>query len=593
MSNEEIKLVGLFPDDSIDGHIKLRDMRVLLEDSLQLAQFYKALTEYLADDGYNMHDTSLLISTRYLFPILSKKTILEKISKNINGQSTSTNVDIIKAAIIIHLRRFLTYDEITKALVSYSLSEKDRMEKFIPYDVKTLSNTLKAAGRCISEKILKFWISHCSKYFKRNIDGLITPDEYLFLFCNTYDRQDTLNKLPRVALRIDKEIETNLFSLEQNISKDPFLERRLQNLIDADVENTRIRIEGLGGADYKKRTSVATLLSSPRDRKTQNAKKVKLGQNAVDYDEFRKALRNQAVFNEIKSTLTTANTLLNSARLGARLPEYLSTQRGTLGPDLRQMVKSSDINEDDLTTFNPSPKSKSGALRVPFSKSLRLKSASKSSRGVEILDSHRSLSRHGSYKSLNHKNSRSRPTTAASHRHSQGSSSRLTKAYREAYHHDVLMERMNNLVDYELSSYESQCSSRGHSYRKDGGRVWSANKALRADLGDVSEGFEGFWTSGAGTKRSAEFGDGSSSARMGVNLSGFSITDRKLTSARKRDRSKHSVGLTIVSNSERSQLASTADQSSTRRSHSGLIKSGRPASGKPRFGWSKMRPELF
>lgn len=168
-----------------------------------------------------------------------------------------------------------------------------------------IKRVLRSINRFIPDKILTLWLERNQPFLSHT--KVLTPNEFLFLVCNTRDRAEALAELPYSARTLARDPGNKTFFLDETVKFRTAPERWLQR--HADQTNDYDRLIYVGAR--------APLRTKAAHQKTD--KQTVVNKTKEELDEFKQALRNPKLIGEIKQALAESQHQLNTARLSGRL----------------------------------------------------------------------------------------------------------------------------------------------------------------------------------------------------------------------------------------------------------------------------------
>ena len=168
-----------------------------------------------------------------------------------------------------------------------------------------IKRVLRSINRFLPDRILTLWLERNQPFLSHT--KILTPNEFLFLVCNTRDRAEAIAELPYGERTLARDTGNKTFFLDETVKFNTAPERWLQR--HADQTNDYNRLVYVG-PDAPVRTKAA---NQKTDKQTV-ANKTK-----EELDEFKQALRNPKLIGEIKAALAESQHQLNTARLSGRL----------------------------------------------------------------------------------------------------------------------------------------------------------------------------------------------------------------------------------------------------------------------------------
>lgn len=196
-------------------------------------------------------------------------------------------------------------DVIHRCLLASNIDQHKFFADGVLLEKDNIKRVLRSINRFIPDKILTLWLERNQPFLSHT--KVLTPNEFLFLVCNTRDRAEAIAELPYGARTLARDPGNKTFFLDDTVKFRTAPERWLQR--HADQVNDYDRLVYVG-AKAPARTKAA---NQKTDKQTV-ASKIK-----EELDEFKQALRNPKLIGEIKQALAESQHQLNTARLSGRL----------------------------------------------------------------------------------------------------------------------------------------------------------------------------------------------------------------------------------------------------------------------------------
>ena len=122
-------------------------------------------------------------------------------------------------------------------------------------------------NKTMSEKILNLWIQKFKDHLEHK--NYIQTPEFLYLLCNTFNKLDILDKLPRLPFVIKRDhANFNLFSVEQELLKKNWdLDVKIQNHFNSIYFPSKAILESRDIANKKKEKQINQKQVSKKEEK--------------------------------------------------------------------------------------------------------------------------------------------------------------------------------------------------------------------------------------------------------------------------------------------------------------------------------------
>ncbi|EGR31561.1 hypothetical protein IMG5_106940, partial [Ichthyophthirius multifiliis] len=160
----------------------------------------------------------------------------------LNNMYTSQSIKIIESSIIIFLKGLLKLEEIRNAVLIFVLKEMEHQTTGLPLNEDVINNLLMKINKVISQDILKEWIKKCSEIVEYK--GIIQIHEFLYLVCNTVQRHQFIDKIPKIPMDIERD-KYGLFKIESakaSTQKNP--DAKIQNHMKYQYNLEKMVFEG-------------------------------------------------------------------------------------------------------------------------------------------------------------------------------------------------------------------------------------------------------------------------------------------------------------------------------------------------------------
>ncbi|EAR93576.3 hypothetical protein TTHERM_00427420 (macronuclear) [Tetrahymena thermophila SB210] len=309
MDREDFTVYGIQNPKEFQGYIKLQDLEALCCQYLEVQPMYKAIKE-IYETNYNEDEPiqpTQKLDAQHVFQIIRSAKFIERTPRFLNNMYTSQSVKIIEASIIIFIRNLLKLNEIRDAMLIFVLKEMEHQTIGLPLNEEVITGLLWKINKTISNDILKEWIKRCNDIIQYK--GVIQVHEFLYLVCNTINRHEYIEKIPKIQMDIERD-KFGIFKIEAaqaSTQKNP--DEKIQNYMKYQYNMEKMIFDG------------RTL--QKKDEYYQQKRKNKMDQIMKSDDnfqqEFRKMLRDQELYEEIKIRLRNANQLINQAKINGRL----------------------------------------------------------------------------------------------------------------------------------------------------------------------------------------------------------------------------------------------------------------------------------
>lgn len=153
-----MRIVGIIPDRDLDERITLKELKLIVFESLQLGPMYQPLVDILHKTGRVEND---FVEFKDICNTLQSTDFLKTTPLFVNHRETYANIRLIITAIIITRKMYLTTDEIRHGISAYTLISRECKSEFLPLFVEKIIKAFRLVNKTISEVVLKKWYEHC------------------------------------------------------------------------------------------------------------------------------------------------------------------------------------------------------------------------------------------------------------------------------------------------------------------------------------------------------------------------------------------------------------------------------------------------
>ena len=220
MDEEILKLICPVPFSLMDSKISIEETQCIIRNSLSV--LLTQLDSYLP--SINLHFSSKFpkrsqIPIQELFKVLDSQDFWSSIrpvtsTQLVNGYNTLTNINLIKSSVFLISTKKSTATLIEKFFLSFQLADP-KLKSKLPLSSDFLFKTFSLSNRFLPRRLIQLWINKNSWALASKLE--IHPNEFLFLACNTFDRNMLMEKyMPRLDLRSDDK-KDGLFRIKDNL----------------------------------------------------------------------------------------------------------------------------------------------------------------------------------------------------------------------------------------------------------------------------------------------------------------------------------------------------------------------------------------
>lgn len=204
-----------------------------------------------------------------------------------------------------------------------------------------LFRSFNLSGRYMHKNLISAWLVHNKDLLTDS--KTLTPDEYLILASNTFDKQKLIqDRVPKVRMHNTKDSKTGVFLIE-DVSKKPDFDYKLDQIMSSYKQN-------LIDFDYTYSKNSLIYEKNPQGRK----KMLKMLETK-SLKEFQGYLRDPELIKKLRETLNSASNLLTRTRINSENFSYLNYRDSTgYINNMANIIKSNGRSESDLG-FNARP----------------------------------------------------------------------------------------------------------------------------------------------------------------------------------------------------------------------------------------------
>jgi len=248
----------------------------------------------------------------------------------------------------------------------HQMKEFERLSTGIPCDPEIIHSILWIAERTISDVILEKWIEIHADYLE--VKRTLMVHEFLYLLCNTKDRREMYDKIPKLHMNPRRDKNTNLFHVDQEFHKTyKSPDYKMQQMLNLNYNVDKAIYEGIAKIATK-----ADLKGTHKPKRQLH--RTESGQEDVEISAFRKQLRSLLVTVEIKQRIKDANKKVSRLKLNGQnaydelVEQEVSNLPLPLGikepEDKKKLLKTNLIQSTKLQSTLPSPTGFSSASRL-------------------------------------------------------------------------------------------------------------------------------------------------------------------------------------------------------------------------------------
>jgi hypothetical protein len=304
MASEEFTIIGILNEFSAVGQIKTEDLKSLICDHLQVTPYYAIILQVLGEQR-QAHSEKAKIDIHQIFDAMKSSHFINNIPPYYNNRITKYSIKLIRAALVTYSRGLLTMKEIKDAANVHQMKEFQSLSLGIPYDAKEIQSALWMMGRAMSNEILNKWLKVNADMVETK--GSLMVHEFVYLVCNSLDKQEIINKIPKPQMNPKMDKKTGLFRVDDEFHK-------TYKNPDFKIQTIMTNHYNMEKAAYDGITKDSKVLQVVRKQK----KSMHREEQTDEREELRKKLRNEELIIDIKLRLKETYHLLRKSRINGK-----------------------------------------------------------------------------------------------------------------------------------------------------------------------------------------------------------------------------------------------------------------------------------
>jgi len=358
MISEEFPLIGILDEEKARGQIKPDELKALLCEHIQVDPYYPILIENLSERGVAFEEKTK-IDIDLIFQIFKSAQFIKAVPSFYKKRITKYTIRLLRAALIVYTRGFLTMKQIGDCASIHQMKEFEYLSTGIPCDAEVIRSMLWIVGRTISDNILEKWLELHGDYLENK--NKLMVHEFMYLFCNTKDRKELYNKIPKLHMnpRMDKNL--HIFQVDYEFHKTYMSpDTKMQHMLNLNYNVDKAIYEGVS----KPKPKVDWKEKFKSTRRFFIKKEVNHEEEHVS--DLRKQLRSLLATVEIKKRIKDANQKVFRMKLNGRIAyDELALTEPNLKPALG---KNQVEGEEDTKKKQEKKKPALSTKKIEFSR---------------------------------------------------------------------------------------------------------------------------------------------------------------------------------------------------------------------------------